>query len=942
MLPGMLSARAWAMAALAAVCLPVLAQKKPLDHSVYDGWKSIRQRLISGDGNWVAWTTAPQEGEGTATVASATDPAKRFDIPRGTGLRFTENSRFLLLTIPPSKEETDQAEKDKVPADRRPKSKLRIIDLQKGEDRDIDRVASWSLDPAGLGWLMLRPEPEPAPIKEEEKKDSEDGQEAPAEAKKDAKRQGHTPGRIHTLLNLNTGEERALEDVVSFNFSDKSDTLLLAISNKEGDKDGLVWMDMKTGREEKATVRAQFSRISMTEDGRRAVYVSNQATYAEAKAEDAIYTWAWGAQPKMIVDGKNPVLPEGWRLAAGAPRLSKNGARVFFSIQPTPEPAPKEKPEVSVDIWHYQDPMMKPQELLRVNAMRNRSFDAMVPFAGGKAMQITDEQYESTVWPQENEGRYALSFFSAPYSIEASWDTSYRDVYLMDATDGSRDLIVKKFTGLVTFSPTGRWIFMVNSATQVVKFIETATGKETILDPAIAQNLFDELHDSPSNAGTYGLAGWTANDDRLVGYDRYDIWALDPSGAAAPVNLTAGRGRLLETRYRYLRMNRDEQSLPTEGEVLMSAFNERTKASGWAKGRLGRAVAPYAILMEDASLSGLQKADNADRIIFSRQTFEQFGEITVANGLDFSGQRVLSDTNPQQKDYNWGTSELISWISTDGVPLQGIIIKPENFDPTKKYPMVAYFYERSSDELHNYRAPAPSASTINWSLFASNEYIVFVPDIPYKVGYPGESAMSAVVPGVHKVIEQGYVDPKRIGLQGQSWGGYQIAYMVTETDMFAAAWAGAPVSNMFSAYGGIRWGSGLVRQFQYERTQSRIGDNMWEKPLRYLENSPIFFVDKIKTPLAIMANDKDGAVPWYQGIELFTAMRRLGKPAWMLVYNEEDHNLVQRKNRRDLSIRLSQFFDHYLKGAPAPVWMTDGVRSVDKDRTLGLEIKDKD
>ena len=267
-----------------------------------------------------------------------------------------------------------------------------------------------------------------------------------------------------------------------------------------------------------------------------------------------------------------------------------------------------------------------------------------------------------------------------------------------------------------------------------------------------------------------------------------------------------------------------------------------------------------------------------------------------------------------------------------------MIFKPENFDPTKKYPMIAYFYEKDSDLLHLFRNPAPSASTINIPLFVSQGYIVFNPDIPYKVGYPGESAISAIVSGVNAVVDRGYVDPKRIGIQGQSWGGYQVAYMVTETNMFAAAGAGAPVSNMFSAYGGIRYGSGLVRQFQYERQQSRIGGTPWNSFLRYVENSPLFHADKVETPLLMMHNDRDGAVPWTQGVEYFTALRRLNKPVWLLNYNNEDHNLVQRKNRKDLSIRLSQFFDHYLKDAPAPEWMVKGLPAVDKGRTMGTEL----
>ncbi|MDX5480213.1 MAG: prolyl oligopeptidase family serine peptidase, partial [Hymenobacteraceae bacterium] len=289
-------------------------------------------------------------------------------------------------------------------------------------------------------------------------------------------------------------------------------------------------------------------------------------------------------------------------------------------------------------------------------------------------------------------------------------------------------------------------------------------------------------------------------------------------------------------------------------------------------------------------------------------------------------------------EYRWGTVELEDWTSTDGEQLQGLLYKPENIDPKKKYPMMVYFYERSSDGMHNHRVPAPSASVINIPLFVSNDYLVFVPDIVYKDGYPGESAMDCIIPGVQMLVAQGFVDDKNMALQGQSWGGYQIAYMITRTNMFKAAMAGAPVSNMTSAYGGIRWGTGLSRQFQYERTQSRIGGTLWEKPMQFIENSPLFFADRVKTPLLIMHNDQDGAVPWYQGIEYFMALRRLNKPVWMLVYNGEDHNLVQRKNRKDLSVRMSQFFDHHLKGAPAPVWMEQGVPSVVKGKDYGFGL----
>jgi dienelactone hydrolase len=367
-------------------------------------------------------------------------------------------------------------------------------------------------------------------------------------------------------------------------------------------------------------------------------------------------------------------------------------------------------------------------------------------------------------------------------------------------------------------------------------------------------------------------------------------------------------GREKQEIYRPIRLDPENPGVFQSSNQWLSSLNDTNKNGGlWVLNDGKLTQKRYG----PKSYMGLLKPKNANNLAFRQMDVQEYPEYWLADS-NLGSATKITDTNPQQKDYNWLSIELVKWVSNDGTPLQGILYKPENFDYTKKYPMITYFYERNSDTLNNYLTPAPSASTVNIPLFVSQGYVVFVPDIPYKVGYPGESAISAILPGVSEVVGRGYVDAKRLGIQGQSWGGYQVAYMVTETDMFAAAGAGAPVSNMFSAYGGIRYGSGLVRQFQYERQQSRIGGTPWDSTLKYIENSPIFHLPKVKTPLLIMANDKDGAVPYTQGIELFTGLRRLGKPSWLLVYNDEDHNLVQRKNRKDLSIRLSQFFDHYL------------------------------
>ena len=437
---------------------------------------------------------------------------------------------------------------------------------------------------------------------------------------------------------------------------------------------------------------------------------------------------------------------------------------------------------------------------------------------------------------------------------------------------------------------------------------------------------YDELNDRPMHPTSYRTATWLAEDAGLIIYDRYDLWLTDPSGRQAIKRLT--RGRETGITYRYIRLDPEKRFASPDDKLLLHLFNHRTKGQGYA--HLDLSSGQIRVIEEGDYAVGRRplKAKNAEKYVYTKEDFRTFPDLHYGSNLA-TGQKV-SDANPQQSEFRWGTVELYEWISLDGQQLQGLLVKPDDFDPKKKYPMIVNFYERSTNGLYSHRAPQAHRSTINYSYYASRGYIIFNPDIPYRVGYPGESAYNAVMSGVTNLLSEGFIDRDRIGVQGHSWGGYQIAYMLTKTDLFRCAESGAPVVNMVSAYGGIRWGSGMSRMFQYERTQSRIGGTLWEYPLRYLENSPIFEIDKINTPVLIMHNDKDGAVPWYQGIEFFTAMRRLDKQAWMLNYNGEPHWPLKLANRKDFQRRMSQFFDHYLMEGTLPSWMKRGVPAIEK------------
>jgi dipeptidyl aminopeptidase/acylaminoacyl peptidase len=521
----------------------------------------------------------------------------------------------------------------------------------------------------------------------------------------------------------------------------------------------------------------------------------------------------------------------------------------------------------------------------------------------------------------------------------ASWESpNPRDLYLVDVETGERELVAEMSRGSPSLSPEGRYMAWWENADSTWYVRDVGSGRTRDVSSGLPHPAYNEDHDSPSPAGSYGSPGWLEGDRALLVYDRYDVWAVDPAGEREPRSLTRGEGRGMDVRFRLIRLDPDERSWPSDRSVLLSAFHTGTKDAGFYRTRLDGTRAPERLLMEPRLFSIPVKAKDADRVLFTQQTFREFPDLWVS-GTDFRDRTRVSDANPQQEEYRWGTVELVEWTSADGIPLEGLLLKPEDFDPERKYPLMVYFYDRASDGLHRHYAPVPHRSIINFPMYTSNDYVVFIPDIVYRIGYPGESAVNSVNPGVLHLLEQGFIDRDRIGLQGHSWGGYQIAFMVTRSrDLYRAAAPGAPVANMTSAYGGIRRQTGLVRQFQYERTQSRLGGSLWDMPLRYLENSPLFWVDKIETPLLIMHNDADGHVPWEQGIELFVALRRLGKPAWMINYNDEPHWPTSFANRRDWNIRMKQFFDHFLKDAPPPVWMVEGIPAARRGETLGLEL----
>ena len=341
----------------------------------------------------------------------------------------------------------------------------------------------------------------------------------------------------------------------------------------------------------------------------------------------------------------------------------------------------------------------------------------------------------------------------------------------------------------------------------------------------------------------------------------------------------------------------------------------------------------------DASYPNMIKAKNADAYLFTKGSSTEPADFYAADASLANPVR-LTDQRPQVEPFAWSPGvQLVNYTSDKGDKLQAALFLPANYEKGKSYPTVVNFYEKLSQTANQFSAP--SANGFNRSVYTSNGYAVFVPDIAYRVNDPGMSAVWCMVPAVKAAIATGVVDPKHIGITGHSWGGYQTAFLVTQTDLFAAAVAGAPLTDMVSMYSLVYKNSGGWNGAIFESSQGRFKGGYWDNWDAYYRNSPVFFAKNVHTPLMILHNDKDGAVDFTQGVEYFNTLRRMQKPVIMLEYIGENHSLAKRPNQRDYTVRMREYFDHYLKGAPAPDWMVNGVPRLKMEDHLKERAKPK-
>jgi hypothetical protein len=944
------------------------AANKPITQDVYDSWRALTGPSLSPDGKWTAYTAGSVVGDGDLFVRATTGTTE-FRVPRGfTGrpqmlvnatadsgftaapAQFSGDSRFVAFL-----QYAPKAQFDAVPRAGRgrgaapaPRNNLALVSLPDGGVTIVPHVRSFRLARDGgkyVAYLLESDSAAPAAGGGAGRggaggRGGRAGGGAAAETITGGGNGGarRDPGLTLVLRELATGTETKIEDVSAFTMDDAEKWLAYTVSSPDSTKPGAFVRQLSNGMTTTLlSGKGNYRSLVLDRKGTQVAFVSDHGDLASAKPQFALYM-------SVLSGGKGQTAPlaateavaaaqfgPGFRISdRGGVSFSRDGGAILFALaKPAIDTIPADSllDKANYDVWNWKDPTINPVQKFGIARERNKTYSAIYQPSVKKALRLTDDSLDRA--QVSDNGKLALGTSNSPYSIDAGWGEGGTDVYLVDATTGVRTPVMKHMKQQPSLSAFAKYLAYFHDGAWQARNI--ATGKTVNLTGALKDVYFfdEELAGDADEPRPFGIMGWTKDDARLLVYDKFDIWELDPAGIAAPLNVTAGAGRKTNITYRMALADREEPGIDATQPVILSALQHETKESGYWRAKLGSSAAPEKLVMGPRAYTALTKARKADEYLLRQSTYGEYSDLYV--GTNIAQTAKVSDVNPQEKTIPRGTAELVSWLNGDGVMIQGMVYKPAGFDPNKKYPLLVTFYEKLSDGFNNYTAPT-GRNAINPLVYNSLGYVVFMPDIIYTIGEPGPSAAKCILPGVQSLIAKGYIDSKHMGIEGQSWGGYQSAYLITVTNMFAAAAPNAAVVNMTSAYDGIRWESGVARQGQYEHGQSRIGGSLWEYPERYIENSPLFHLDRVQTPIMWMENDADGAVPWYQGIEFYLAMRRLKKEAYMISYNGEGHNPSKRANQKDIDMKMQQFFANKLQGAPAPDWMTHGIPFIEKGR----------
>jgi dipeptidyl aminopeptidase/acylaminoacyl peptidase len=896
---------------------------RPPGTSDFSQWEALAfqpraaQGPLSPDGKWIAYGVNRSNRNNElriAAVATGETAVAAF----GDQPAFSADSKWIAYGIAISEAEEAKLRKAKKPLHR----KAGLRNLATGEVATFDATESFAFNHDGTRLAMKRYAPD---SKDEDRGNSNEELDTPK------------PGATLVVRDLATGQDTTFGNVAEYMWQSAGPLMAMTISAEGKSGNGVQVFDPATG-----TLRvldsapASYSGVAWRKDDDDLVVFRSQSDPARDGPTQIVLAWTGleqGAGRKYVFDsaGANGLGSSRRILAARPPSWSEDGARVFVGVANWNEkPGPKSDDAdeaASVDVWHWKDTIVVPRQKSLLPTARTATVLAAWDLAGARLTSLASDPLED-VRPIKHRPATALVVDRKAYAMERSIGRMYADVSTVDLASGARTKIKDRIEDqYVQASPGGRYLLYLLDDHYWTA--DLATGAQTNITRLIATSFVDKQSDETvKQKPAFGIAGWSKDDTAVWLYDKLDIWSVSPDGTKSK-RLTDGAAE--QVRHRYVRLDPDADFVDPRGFV--SLFGIWSKKSGLA--RLD-AEAPAPALERavwlDKSVSGLSKAKRADTYTYVAQAFDDSPDYFVGDA-GLANAKQISRTNPFQSNFAWGRAEIVEYKSDRGERLQGVLSYPADYQPGRKYPMVVYMYERLSDGLHSYAAPSERAP-YNASVFTSRGYFFFQPDIVFRPREPGLSVIECVLPAVKTVVAKGHVDPAKVGVVGHSWGGFDASFLATHTSTFAAAVAGAPITNLVSNYGNFHWSNGIAETDHIETGQQRMEVPIYEDLQAYIRNSAIYGVVTMKTPLLISVGDQDGTVFWHQGLELYNIARRAGKNVVLVAYAGEDHGLRKKPNQVDYHHRIQQWFDHYLKGAPAAAWITDGQSVLDREREL--------
>lgn len=894
----------------------VMANKAQLEFSDVFDFKYAQGTQLAEDGKVLAFSAKPYRGNAQGQVYDLATNKLLATVERGTKAHLNKSATWAAFIQTPTLLALETASKKEKKA---LKSDLVLVNTQTGKQQYFEQVKDYQLSDDGR-WLAYR----------EDKKAESNSAASNVDAPKITADKKDKPLTL-VVVDLTTSQTQRFDNVVNYGLSPAEYGVLFSQHDETGANNQVQYLDLTNN-----TTSPLFSEPGVTVSAiawhpYSSIVAFNLGNYVnEDKRRRSYEVTLWDANTDKLNTIENPA---GWYSSKTANlEWSEQGERLYFENRPLLSDKLEKlkyddsaslrdfntiRQQSGLQIWHNNDPEIKTREQNTwKNTNRERQYQAVYHIESQKVVQLADETVRDVTLNKEAD--FLLGKNDQPYLEKIMYKGFYADYYAVKVSTGAKGYIVKDSPNQPSLSPTGRHAAYFLHDQLWLKDLHQQ--KETAVSKAVNQAIFaDDQHDYPEPNPGYGFAGWQKDGSTLYAYSKYDIWAFDSATGKAK-RLTSGKES--NTRYRVIKLDKKQVGFEKDDTLFLSAHNLQNKQTHVAK--LSLETGKLETVLEGKTRFDLvKKAKHVDKLIFTQQSYHQFPDYWQTDS-QFTQAQQITNLNPQVSKFAWGQKpELVQYKGYNGENLQGVLIKPADYKPGQKLPVVIYFYRYMSQRMYDFPKMELNHRP-NFPMFTSNGYAVFLPDIRFEIGKPGPSSTQTLINAAQKLIDMGVADKDKIGLQGHSWAGYQSAFAVTQTDMFKAVVSGAPVSNMTSAYSGIRLKSGLARQFQYETGQSRIGKTLTEAPELYIENSPIFFADKVNTPILLMFGDKDGAVPWQEGIQYYLALRRHNKDAIFLQYEGEPHHLKQFPNQVDFSIRMMEYFDHYLRGMPAPEWITSG------------------